>query len=298
MNISFKQYLVEVEKTQVIDFANMLAQLNEMPMTNMTFQGSWGPKAKGEFGYNRQDLGILENPNATEKIMRKWSNTKENFEVHFVRSEKGSAMYPFSGEVSKEWVKKNLDFDVQPQPDTITVIFTQNIGAEKVPMTAWTVGHRFGHAIFNVKEFDIQFYEKIKKDFITFLHNVYGVGGEFRGDLTFVKNVDYPYYASLLDSFAKQIGTMSSARNKKLLNFGEFVFELVAQYVVTGKIEFNPLPRKFIITNKDNLERHEEVKINDEKFEKYNKILENYAKFLEKRLDKIFSSLRNKIFVM
>jgi len=50
-------------------FKEWITQLNEMPITNMTFQGSWGPKATSGYGYNWQDLGILQNPNATEKIM-------------------------------------------------------------------------------------------------------------------------------------------------------------------------------------------------------------------------------------
>lgn len=276
-------------------FRDWIAQLNEMPITNMTFQGSWGPKATSGYGYNWQDLGILENPNATEKIMKKWSNTKENFEVHFVRSEKAQK-HRQVGEVSKEWVKEELDFDVQPQPDTITVIFTQNESAEKVPMTAWTLAHRVGHAIFINKEFSREFVGKIEKDFLTLLDKVYGVPsriGRIWGNQLEYRLEDM----LLLGKFVQEIGTMSSARNKRVGNFIEFLFELVAQYIITGKIRFKSLPRTFTMPDGGVGEQNAKVKINDEKFEKYNTRLENYAKILEKRLDKIFNSLRNKIFV-
>ena len=279
-----------------LSFKNWLVQFNEMPITNMTFQGSWGPKAKGEFGYNWQDLGILENPNATEKIMKKWSNTKENFEVHFVRSEKAQK-HRQVGEVSKEWVKEELDFDVQPQPDTITVIFTQNESDEKVPMTAWTLAHRVGHAIFINKEFLKEFAEKIEKDFLTLLDKVYNISSMIgRGSGN--KSEYAPQNMILLGKFVQEIGTMSSARNKRVGNFVEFLFELVAQYIITGKIRFKSLPRTFTMPEHESFgEKDEKVKIKNEKFEKYNARLGNYAKILEKRLDKIFNSLRNKIFV-
>ena len=244
-------------------FKEWITQLNEMPITNMTFQGSWGPKATSGYGYNWQDLGILQNPNATEKIMKKWSNTKEKFEVHFVRSEKAQGHRQL-GERSREWVKEELDFDVEPQPDTITIIFTQNESNEKVPMTAWTLAHRVGHAIFSNKEFHEGFASKIEKDFLTLLDRVYGVGSKsFNDDL---ENL------LLLGKFTAELGTMSSARNKKLDNFGEFMFELVAQYIITGKIKFNSLPRTFAMpadpyrNDPYQIKRHATVRINDKKY--------------------------------
>ena len=275
-------------------FKDWITQLNEMPITNMTFQGSWGPKATSGYGYNWQDLGILQNPNATEKIMKKWSNTKEKFEVHFVRSEKAQGHRQL-GERSREWVKEKLDFDVEPQPDTITIIFTQNESNEKVPMTAWTLAHRVGHAIFYNKEFYEGFASKIEKDFLTLLDRVYGVGSKSTNDD--LENL------LLLGKFTAELGTMSSARNKKLDNFGEFMFELVAQYIITGKIKFNSLPRTFAMpadpdrNDPYQIKRHATVRINDKKYKEFNHRLQNYAKILEKRLDKIFSSLQNKIFV-
>ena len=259
----------------------------------MTFQGSWGPKATSGYGYNWQDLGILQNPNATEKIMKKWSNTKEKFEVHFVRSEKAQDHRQL-GERSREWVKEELDFDVEPQPDTITIIFTQNESNEKVPMTAWTLAHRVGHAIFYNKEFYKGFFSKIREDFLTLLDRVYHVGSKSSNDD--MENL------LLLGKFTAELGTMSSARNKKLDNFGEFTFELVAQYIITGKIKFNSLPRTFAMPDPDRndryqIKRHATVEINDKKYKEFNQRLQNYAKILEKRLDKIFSSLQNKIFV-
>jgi len=145
---------------------------------------------------------------------------------------------------------------------------------------------------------------------LTLLDRVYGVGSKKN------KSSDALEDMILLGKFTKELGTMSSARNKKLDNFGEFMFELVAQYIITGKIRFNSLPRTFAMPKprtfampkprtfamrdmEDDYQttKHAKVIINDKKYKEFNQRLQNYAKILEKQLDKIFSSLRNKIFV-
>ena len=50
----------------------------------------------------------------------------------------------------------------------------------------------------------------------------------------------------ILKFAAQQIGTMKSARDNKLNNWYEFAYELLAQYMLTGKIKFNPLPESII----------------------------------------------------
>lgn len=271
-------------------------KINEMPITNMQFQGQWGPKAKRGYGYNWQDLGILENPNAVDKIIRKWDNSKHDFEVIFARSPQARKQVEI-GEVSKDWVKEKLGFDLEPKKNTITIIFTNNTGTEKIPMTAWAIAHRLGHAIRRNKIFEEYMFREIIKDFKQLLEDVYGVKHpkNMYGFLS-------PQEEKDLRQLAHAVGTMSSTRNKKLVNFYEFIYELLAQYITTGKITFKPLPESFIRRKRFSWGRENNdtarTKHNTEDHEDYNHYLQGLADKYEQYLDSIFASITDKIFVM
>lgn len=264
-------------------------------ITNMMFHGNWGPKAKNKYGYDKKDLGILQNPNATEKIMRIWEKTGVDFEIHFVRSSVAKD-YIELGQVPNDWAKSTLGIDIQPQKDTITIIFTQNKGTEKIPMTAWALAHRFGHAIRREKIFQDHFYSQIMRDFRELILNVYKV------DIKHYSWQSSRYDEPVLLNFAHAIGTMRSARERKLVNYFEFIYEILAQYLITGKIKFNPLPKKLKLQHRmawgkeNHLYAHSHL--SEKEFEEYNEQLQNFAEVYEYNLDSVFGSLLNKIFVM
>ena len=142
--------------------------LTEMPITQFQLKGSWDPEAKRKYGYSPQDIGILTNQKAVQKIHKSWSNSKNDFEFYFLRSFKASKHIEV-GQVTPEWVKENLEVEIEPNPENITVIFTQNTGTEKIHMTAWALAHRLGHAIRKVKEFEIYFTKIFR--FLNFITN-------------------------------------------------------------------------------------------------------------------------------
>lgn len=272
-----------------------------MPITNFKLVGQWGPEAKRAYGYSKQDTGILENPKAVEKIHKLWSNSKNDFELIFLRSKEAYKKREL-GEKSSSWIKENLGIDVEPKDDKITIIFTQNFGAEKIPMTAWAIAHRLGHAIKNDKVFEIYFGKEVKKDFIDILKEVYKRGeliGKFRSygysDPTATQDKD-------LLALATAVGTMKSARERNLRNFYEFIYELVAQYITTGKIRFNPLPKGLIVQKRMAWGRPNDKQtfspLNDAELKEYDNILDGHAQKYEYYLDSVFSGLEGKIFVM
>ncbi len=280
---SFRQYLIE------------------MPITQFQLKGGWETESKRKYGYSPQDIGILTNPKAVQKIHKSWSNSKNDFEFYFLRSFKASKHVEV-GQVSQEWVKENLEIDIQPNPETITVIFTQNTGTEKIHMTAWALAHRLGHAIRKVKEFEIYFAKELEKDFTQILRNVYqrgkleGMRGSYGySDQRFNQEKD-------LKSLAYALGTMKSARERKLVNFYEFPYELMAQYIITGKIKFNPLPKNLILQRKMAWGRPNDIttniKVSEEELQEWNDMLDGHAQKYEYHLDTIFDGLVGKIFVM
>ena len=222
--------------------------LHEMPITDFQLMGKWGPKDLPR-GYTKQDIGILTNPKAVEKIHKQWSNTKQNFDLYFLRSPKAHKHLQV-GLVTPDWVKQNLQVDIKPNPNNVTVIFTQNKGDQKIPMTGWAIAHRLGHALIRDRTVGLgfangpigRFFSRVQQDFDRMTQqlfpnsrpDVYG-----RYDKNQIKPVHLAY----------AVGTMKSARDRNLTRFGEFTFELFAQYLLTGKIKFNPLPRSIIRRN-------------------------------------------------
>ena len=261
--------------------------LTEMPIAQFQLKGKWGPDAKSKYGYSPKDTGILENPKAVQKIHKSWSNSKNDFEFYFLRSFKASKHVEV-GEVTPEWVKDNLETDILPNAEAITIIFTNNTGTEKIPMTAWAIAHRLGHAIRRNKEFEMYFLKEIEKDFIQILGSVYQrKGGEFKQDLRAV---------------AHAVGTMKSARERKLVNFYEFPYELMAQYIITGKIRFNPLPKLLVLQTRMAWGRPNNTtttaKVSDEELQEWNDMLDGHSQKYEYYLDTIFDGLVGKMFVM
>jgi hypothetical protein len=266
-----------------------------MPITQFQLKGQWGPDAKRKYGYNNQDTGILENPKATQKIHKSWSNSKNDFEFYFLRSFKASK-HREEGEKSTQWVKENLELDIQPNPEAITVIFTQNTGAEKIPMTAWAIAHRLGHAIKNDKTFEIHFKNEVQRDFREILKNVYKVN-------PFSENPNsLDFNEKGLRALAYAVGTMKSARERKLVRFYEFIYELTAQYIITGKIKLNPLPQSLMLQSRMAWGRpnntYTSVKVSSEELQEWNEMLEGHAQKYEYYLDTIFEGLVGKLFVM
>ena len=283
--------------------------INEMPISRYSLMGmnNWKPNAKRAYGYNAQDIGILTNPKAIAKIHKSWKNSKNNWEFYFSRSSKAWKHIEV-GQVSSQWVKENLELDIQPVEDAITIIFTNNRGAEKIEMTSWLIAHRLGHAI--RKEDVFKKYFRIESDFKEILKDVYNIdissmevrnrnryydyGGGYNRP---IENTD-----KYMKALAYAVGTMRSARQWELRNFYEFQYELVAQYIITGKITFNPLPKSLKIDNKMAWGRENPTMkysiIDDEDFEYWNEVLQNHASTYEQNLDSIFSSLEGKIFVM
>lgn len=270
---------------------NFRIWLTEMPITNFQLLGKWNKPQN--LGWTPQDKGILTNPAAVEKIHKKWSNTEENFDFYFVK-QPGAAKFIETGEVTPQWVKEKLKLDIQPDPNNITVIFTNNRGDEKVPMTAWIMAHRMGHAIRRGNNNWENFSNELQKDFGRILKEAYhygyggGYGSNYQGD------------QQALLALAQVVATMRSARMNNLRNFNELNYELLAQRLLTGHIKFNPLPR--CITPDPRKAWGNSIGRrycgDPEELVEWGGVLEGYADQYEHLLDGIIQSIVGKMYVM
>ena len=217
--------------------------LEEMPIGAFEKLGQWDAESPKRT-YDKKSIGILSSEKGIAKIKRQWSKTESTFDMYFARS-KGqmkSDMKGRGGEVDQEWIDTNLDVKIEANPDNISVIYLGNVGSPKEPMTGWILAHRFGHAIAQTSEWQHlvnelhQYLSQIAKDVYdkkVYWNSNRGYGG---------RSNQYPTVRyedeDILNILAQNMGTFKSARNGKVANLGEFSYELLSQYIITGKIKF------------------------------------------------------------
>ena len=119
-------------------------QFLEMPINQAELIGKgWNkfpPNQKQHQNWDKASYNIL--TNNIEKLKNAWSKVPQTFDMYFVK-DTNMRKHLQRGEVNEEYVRRELGFKGQIHQDHITVFFTSNIGADRVPMTPWTVGHRF-----------------------------------------------------------------------------------------------------------------------------------------------------------
>ena len=281
-----------------MDFKNWF--LTEMPITNFQLKGNWD-NSKKQYGFNRQDHGILTNPKAVEKIHKAWSNTKQNYSLYFIKS---PVAYKFrqEGEVNPQWVQENLKLDIPAEPNAITVLFTNNVSGEKIPMTGWMIAHRFSHSIRRVHDFEKYFIPELIGDFRNILGTVYDKD---------LPRTSYSYSdesrrsnrerEKLLKAISHAIGSMKSATTGNLALQEEFYHELLAQYMTTGKIKFRPLPTQLITQKRFawGKPNHSYARGDEDQTQSYS---EDYLPYMEEKyttlFDQLLSGLVGKMFLM
>ena len=92
---------------------------------------------------------------------------------------------------------------------------------------------------------------------------------------------------------------MKSAREGALLSIYEFQYELLAQFLLTGHIKFNPLPQSLIL--KYAWGRPSDVKrasMSKEELDDFNDYLEGVASTFEYYLNECVNAMTGRIFVM
>ena len=299
-----------------------ILDLFETPIEDFNLIGNWDKNSSFK---HENDRKLLTNPKAQEKIIHKWQNTKVPFNIYLVNSP-GAGKFAETGKVNPEWIYNNLKPNVAKQikisSDAINIIYTNNNGDQRVPMTAWVMAHRFGHAVSRYgnggngfygfgSERQIYAFTEARDELIRYssmiLEQSYGFNNlpdnekkftavRRRSYSSYDRNDTIPYTYDMLErlylGFYRAIGTMRSAREHELRNEFEFILELLAQYMITGKIVFNPLPTKFRYGNNTAIFNEPNMK------DYFNGLLEDLAEGLTHIFDNLMHECVGKIFVM
>ena len=213
-----------------------------------------GDFEKGASYKDPRDRLSVNHPVTVQKVKDMLKNTSVDFDFYFVNkpglrqfSEKGKVPYEFIFKPYPEGLGLTHEElgDKSINSDNITVFFVSNTAADKIPMTAWTIVHRVGHAMNRTPQFQ-EYTKWLDKEFDELL-SLYGKQKPSRFSYT----DDYKKvrtYDLAKGRLFNHIGTMRSAREGRIhRRYFEFYFELFVQYLKDGKITFNPLTKNLLV---------------------------------------------------
>lgn len=221
------------------------------PIRKLERIGNWDRN----HGFRPRDRKLLTSPRAIQKIEDAWKKSPAIFDIYLINTPKtNKTEYREVGpvDINNFSELENIDF----ADDAVNIVFTNNVGAEGVPLTGWIMAHRFAHSLRYKAPYlaspswedTIKPIEKhLDRIIITFnMPNRYPYAfssyerepGGYGSPYGYEKRVAYDRYRKAL---AEQLGTSRAARTRNLRNHYEWYYELVAQYIITGKIRFRKL---------------------------------------------------------
>ena len=225
---------------------DILSNVDEMALSKYQRIGDFNKSGP----FREPDRRLLSNPRVQLKTQDFFSNTNYNFRLFFSNIP-GTGRYREAGVMRpsaiQEIFKKYADQILEDSANSITIVYVGNSGVDKVLLTPWMMAHRFGHAI--GAGGDSTAWEEASKHFWS---NINSILGYYRIDASIHARPPWNRTNSMNFTFTAQynalfnaIGTQRSSKNNKINRPYEFIYELFAQYLNTGKITLNPLPEKF-----------------------------------------------------
>lgn len=248
------------------------------------------------------DKKLVPHPKNELKAFKFFEKTPYDFRLFFSNIS-GTGKYSEYGPMSPVEIKKIFGdyapeiIDSSEESDTITVVFVGNSGDRKVMMTPWLMAHRFGHAVqagVRSNRGGFSAWPNAEQHFFSSVNSVlkdyYGtpIDAKYKSNLAMGPSATYAYNALF-----NAIGTQRSSRTNQIRRPYEFMYELFAQYLGTGRITLNPFPEK-IVYNRQYLYMKSEYRNMEERTQ----AAETLAWDMEIMFDDVLSSCVGKIFVM
>lgn len=204
--------------------------------------------------FDASDQRLAASEKARAKIKHLWRNSVVDVDAVMVnlRMEPTRAAYELeAGFISTaERVGDVYGITINPRPEAITVVFGQNEGTNKVPLTGWIMAHRMyhvfqgadwdsyagGHAKFpKVRPF-VRLADDILKETLNELPSMYRDDRRRTDAFSWLRN---PEMNSL---FAHAVLPTKAGRDGVLTNPEELLPEAFALYILRGKLKLNRLP--------------------------------------------------------
>jgi hypothetical protein len=260
---------------------------------------------KGSSFRNKNDRTMLTSEKAIRNVRKKFGKTPYNFNLYFVNSAKANR-HTEVGQVDMSWIEKNLDPQVaealkkSPAADeSINIVYTNNKGDEKIPLTPWMMAHRFSHAAMRGKSSDSTWSHigEAQRHLVSQIKQLMEYYGRQNFDPRMggydADNRKRSQQAMLYMFY--QMASFKSARDRNLREWREIIHELLAEYIITGKVTFKPLPQCFgggAFGNKQNLCAKKED------MDEIHEMEETLARDMQMMLDDVLGSSIGNIYVM
>lgn len=224
-------------------------KLIEAPITDISFHGDM--EHPGTF--RQDDLKKFADPIWKERVMKLFQRAPVDIELHIVNGtperkielrskytiDRVSIDNPASyvGIQSIQWAEHVLGHPVDATGKIVCLLFN-NEGSNRVGMTPWIVGHRIGHCFFERNSRPAN-------------ENNYNMQSSIGDRLAGVINLVERYHKSIgkhmsgvsseerIIDVARLISPFRSARTGSVRDSGEYVVELLVQFLSTGAITFN-----------------------------------------------------------
>jgi len=257
------------------------------------------------------DKTLITHPKAVQKTKNMFANTEHDFHFYFANT-KEARQHTEVGMVDRDWLDKNMPSiapHIPEHEDGITVIFTNNKGAEGVPMSSWIIAHRIAHVLARYGGYNgrqISNYTEAEKIIERYTNNIFKeyYGKDIRKKDTYGMNQsDYAENRNkelMVRRFYEAIGTFRSARKNNLREPFEFLNELIAQQLITSTgIHFNPVPSKIVTKKAWGHDRWDGSARGRQEEEEYaNELVDSMKEELYWAIDAIFGQATGSIFVM
>lgn len=251
--------------------------INEAPIADYKTIGDFD---KNSSFRHKQDRNLITKPSLIKKTYDKFASTGHEFNLLFVNSPAGNR-HTEVGKVTPKWVRENLGDEVaneladsmEKHPEAINVIFTNNKGDARIAMTPWIMAHRIGHAMARIgiehngmrtddysysNPYFRQAHRHLLSQLAAIMEVAYGMSERTTDGIQNALKLNSRDRSAelLIKHISHTIGTFKSARGGKIRDWFELNNELLAQYLTTGNIKFNPLPPtmkagKFTFTSPD-----------------------------------------------
>ena len=219
--------------------------LNEAPLADYQPLGNFDKPGP----FRGADKRLIPHPTNRLKTAKFFEQTPYDFRLFFSNIP-GTGRYSEYGPMDPDVVRIIFGDDAEQILDghenAITVVFVGNKGDSKVMMTPWIMAHRIGHAVQAGtrmgRKGNQSVWKEVEKHFFQGINNLlkdfYGKGSEGQYDYGPRWDLNQEY-AALFNA----IGTQRSSRTGQIRRPYEFLYELFAQYLGTGQITLNPLPK-------------------------------------------------------
>ena len=208
-------------------------------------------------GYERElqhfpdpDVKAIRNPAVVKKIATRFARIPQNINLYFwANPDPDYDWHTQKGEVDLDWIAHNMGEQVAQRfarmrdtKNRINIMHTGNLRDEQyVPMRSpWMMAHRIAHVLCQ----DHRIQNRFEQFVIDLTRKVYGVKWpDINGQYGEIFRRDYfGAYGKILGHL---LGRMRSARQEKLVQFREWIYERFAQYLMTGRVRLNrTLPRQ------------------------------------------------------